>query len=662
MDRIALEPAIETSFHLPEITEDFFGTEVWVHIHGPGDARARVPAFYDGDGLWRVRYSPVRAGRYRIDRVTVGPEHVAAVHGLQQTEFDVAEDAVGDFVRVDAENPRRFTLDSGEPYFPIGHNVGWATLDEFQSYFDKMGAAGENWSRVWMAHWSALNLDWVPPRHGLQPVAENELSLEVAQTWDGIVAAAARNGIRFQMALQHHGQYTTRVNPAWDDNPWNKTKGGFLDDAAEFFTSERAKELTKLKYRYAVARWGYSAAVMAWELFNEVQWTDAYRNGDIEAIARWHTEMAEYIRSVDPHEHLVTTSSMPSDSPIYEAMDYYQPHRYRRDLIASVSAFDAPARELAKPIFYGEMGDMQAPNPRPDEDKYLHAMVWAGLMSGGSGAAQCWSWKQIEETDFYAQLQSVAEFIRQSGMAARGLAPTAVSVLSAERGPLVFAPQRDWARHAPAEVHVPADGGPISGLEAVSRYLHGSREKQDDGFPGWIRLRVNAPRRTTLAIEIGKVAKGGATARVLVDGRERAAREWPAAESDTEPGDQLIVDVPKGRHVIAVESVGADWFTIDSFTLADYAPALSALAAASGDAAVVWVYHRAGIYNPEGGVATAEGHLVIPKMETGRYQVVWWDTMSGTEIVREAAVARKGKLRLSVPPVNRDMAAYLVRQ
>ena len=117
--------------------------------------------------------------------------------------------------------------------------------------------------------------------------------------------------------------------------------------------------------------------------------------------------MAEYIRSVDPHEHLVTTSSMPADSPIYEAMDYYQPHRYRRDLIASVSAFDIPARQLAKPIFYGEMGDMKAPDPRSDDDTYIHALVWAGLMSGGAGAAQCWSWKQIEETGLATWLRKV---------------------------------------------------------------------------------------------------------------------------------------------------------------------------------------------------------------------------------------------------------------
>lgn len=81
---------------------------------------------------------------------------------------------------------------------------------------------------------------------------------------------AERHGIYFQLVLQHHGQYTT-TNSNWDENPWNAENGGFLNTPEEFLTSERAKELTRRKYRYIMARWSYSPQIMAWELFNEVQ-------------------------------------------------------------------------------------------------------------------------------------------------------------------------------------------------------------------------------------------------------------------------------------------------------------------------------------------------------------------------------------------------------
>ena len=100
------------------------------------------------------------------------------------------------------------------------------------------------------------------------------------------------------MTLQHHGQYSTTVDPNWPQNPFNTANGGFLSDPKQFFTDTTAKALTKRKYRYIVARWGYSPAVMAWELFNEVQFTDAAQNGQWANVAAWHWQisMAETLR------------------------------------------------------------------------------------------------------------------------------------------------------------------------------------------------------------------------------------------------------------------------------------------------------------------------------------------------------------------------------
>ena len=142
-----------------------------------------------------------------------------------------------------------------------------------------------------MDNWDGKNLDWP------KPGAFGQLSLSVAQKWDGIVAAAEQSGICFQMTLQHHGQYSSSVDPQWSGNPYNTANGGFLSNATQFFTNATAKALTKRKLRYAVARWGYSPAVMAWELFNEVQFTDAAQVGQWSIIGAWHDEMAQFIRS-----------------------------------------------------------------------------------------------------------------------------------------------------------------------------------------------------------------------------------------------------------------------------------------------------------------------------------------------------------------------------
>src|SRR5207302_1501019 len=131
----------------------------------------------------------------------------------------------------------------------------------------------------------------------------------VKRRWDEIVAAAEQSGIYLQIVLQHHGQYSSRVDSNWDINPWNAKNGGFLATPEEFFTNPRARALTRAKYRYILARWGYSPHILAWELFNEVQWTDAIRNQHADTVAAWHREMAAFLRQQDPNRHLITTSS-----------------------------------------------------------------------------------------------------------------------------------------------------------------------------------------------------------------------------------------------------------------------------------------------------------------------------------------------------------------
>jgi len=121
-----------------------------------------------------------------------------------------------------------------------------------------------------------MNLDWVSGT--TLPIGS--LSLDVARRWDATVAAAGEHGVYLQIALQHDGQYSSRTNPNWPENPWNKSRGGWLQSPEDFFTDPRAIALTKAKYRYIVARWGYSPYILAWELFNEVEWTDGMNRID----------------------------------------------------------------------------------------------------------------------------------------------------------------------------------------------------------------------------------------------------------------------------------------------------------------------------------------------------------------------------------------------
>ena len=317
------------------------------------------------------------------------------------------------FIRVDPSNPRRFITANGKRFFPRGEDVAWDTGSYYvTNIFWKMGAAHENWSRVWMDHWDGKNLDW-PASGPMLPTGQ--LNLAVAQKWDSIVAAAEQAGVHFQMTLQHHGQYSTTVDSNWGQNPYDSTNNigstnGFLTSPVQFFTNTTAMALTQRKLRYAVARWGYSTSIMAWELFNEVQYTDAGQTGQWGIIQSWHDAMALFLRSQDPYQHLITTSS-DLTQPIWDQCDFYTHHDYPTDVITGLrDATDITASQPVKPDYGAECATNGVPHYG------VNAPLWAGLMNGQSGAEMPWYWDSMDGENDYIYFRAESDFLTLSGL------------------------------------------------------------------------------------------------------------------------------------------------------------------------------------------------------------------------------------------------------
>ena len=178
-------PKIEASFNVTNLTTDPFDytvTDVRVQILQPDNSTVLLPAFFDGGTTWRVRHTPTMAGIYSVLGVTLNgsPLSVASLQPAAWTVAGPPTDA--GFIRVDPSNPRRFITGNGKRFFPRGEDVAWDTGSYYvTNIFWKMGAAHENWSRVWMDHWDGKNLDW--PAYG-PTLPPGQLNLTVAQKWD----------------------------------------------------------------------------------------------------------------------------------------------------------------------------------------------------------------------------------------------------------------------------------------------------------------------------------------------------------------------------------------------------------------------------------------------------------------------------------------------
>jgi len=670
-------PKIETSFHLPNLKGDPFDYEkvnVQVTLRKPDGGTVDVPAFFDGEDTWRMRYTPAAPGAYAVVTVKLNGE-TAHEEKLEPKEWTVGGDPQPGFLRVDRGDHSRFVFDNGARYFPLGHNQAWRSngLPDIPELFAKMSKAGENWSRVWMAHWGGTNLDWPADDRRLKP---GQIDLEAAKRWDSIVEAAEKNGIYFQMTLQHHGQYSSvkgyrysnNNNANWESNPYNVKNGGFLQNPEDFFTNREARALTKRKLYYILARWGYSPNVMAWELFNEVEGTDAGSGKLWDDIAMWHREMALFLRQYDGYRHLITTSAYPGvplDSPVWQTVDYIQQHAYPNDLISALGIADAKeAKRLDKPFFVGEFGPSNLQDP---QGAHLRVGLWASLMSGRSGAAEYWAWDTVEKHDLYGQFQSASAFLTASGLANRGdLVAAALPVETTERAALSFGPGGGW-ENATQNEFVVGTNGPPPGFGKFPAFLQGNAHRAM--MPKPLTFQVNYAQPGTFTVQVRQVAKAGAHLKVSVMGGKTVERDFPAASADYAPkaGQETVqVEVPAGAHTVVVENTGSDWLVPGRFTLSDYAPALAALGRTGKDFAVAWVYHREAVDAPaekEEELRAVTGKLTLPGLQKGRYRAVWWDTRAGKSLDEtELTVARdKESATLVTPPIKRDVALYVVK-
>jgi hypothetical protein len=165
---------------------------------------------------------------------------------------------------------------------------------------------------------------------------------------------------------------------------------------------------------------------MAWELFNEVEWTDAAsRDRNWPVIVAWHNEMAAYLRQLDPYRHLVTTSSAKNHPELYAAMDYFQPHAYPKDVFRELAAIKLLP---GKPGFFGEFG-RGIEKLNEDERGVVRDGLWAGLLSGHAGTAQYWFWERVVQLKLEDEFQRAARMVALSRMPERTNAqPRAVTL------------------------------------------------------------------------------------------------------------------------------------------------------------------------------------------------------------------------------------------
>ena len=389
-----------------------------------------VDAFYfeeyevDNENLLRERTNKKPSFRIRVSPQCGGTWDFTVTLAIRGSVVDkvsgyinVGNRNTGSRVLKVEENRRQtFKTVSGKNFAVVGENLCWndpiAYARRFGQYcidqMEYMSEFGGNMVRIWDYMDSGSRI-----KAGVHKMYQDSSAM-----WDAIFETAAEEGVYIDFVLMNHGEVSTLVDARWSASIFHANQGGYITNPVQFFTDRDTIDAFKTYIRYIVARWGYSEYVFSWELFNEINHTNGVM-ASLKDARNWLSEMADYIREIDPYKHMVSNSTgSPLEHPLatYSVFDFVFFHQYD---VYYPSSWETTQKNTwlayKKPVLFGEIGltgataQMAGGGTVTNDLTFFHQANWAGLMGGGGGTAMNWAWYELANVGGHFDYKVVSE-------------------------------------------------------------------------------------------------------------------------------------------------------------------------------------------------------------------------------------------------------------
>lgn len=401
----------------------------------PGGDSLVVPCFYQvpvsyeaqewiadaAHPSWMLRLSTERAGRHTV-RLKV--EDATGIWYGDPLEFQVRQGTARGRIFRDPDHPQYYRHSTGEPFYPLGINAGWNSIENYATILRNLSEAGASVFRYWQTPFNWQALEWSEDyyynyeglgRYNQEAAARSDSLLELCDSLD----------LFMQLCIFQHGPFSENVNEMWDSNPYNTANGGYVERAEEYFYNESCQTQTRKLLRYIVARWGYSRNLFAWEFFNEVQFTGNHNNQSelwFPGVVSWHSQMSRYVESIDPYDHLMTTSAAEGQLATLDTigtMDNLQYHLYDEEetLLSTQAALDKRfLSELENAsVINGEYGTRDGADTPFDMQRNA---IWNGIMT--QVPRYMWIWEHYLDPQWAALFSMPARFLADEDLATAG--------------------------------------------------------------------------------------------------------------------------------------------------------------------------------------------------------------------------------------------------
>lgn len=353
----------------------------------PSGVVLELPGFWDGEQNWKFRFTPNETGEWTYEMMATDTRGTGP---SLEGSLEVADSDHPGFLRIGdrvdpSYSPRYFAYEDGTPWYGRGHADldmslgGAAPGGDGLRKFSEMTEIGENYE-MWWPMWG----------NNFMQATYDDYAPAQMNIIDFVVRDAGSKGIALVYTIWGH-QFLRTPAHDWPDERWNFNGFSELTDIAGFFTDPEAWAWQENYYRYVIARWSYSPAIVMWQTITEINGTEAYDQTD-----PWHEKVNAYFQERDPYRHPTTaTMSGAVDWPQGHAvMDVPQVHLYHifgANPIADGAHFAEWTRRMwnreEKPNWIGEYGNsIQAFYP-----EFMHNANWTSLAAGSAMTPTEWN-------------------------------------------------------------------------------------------------------------------------------------------------------------------------------------------------------------------------------------------------------------------------------
>ena len=664
---------VEADFRMPDgkkvTVPGFFYQEYYLNA---GNKIEKV-----GEPVWKVRFTPVFAGKYSF--------YVKASnrgHEIQTTpaEFEcISFDTNHGFIKVSKSNPLYFDFSDGTSFFGIG--MDRIQADEGGCY-QRFSASGGNFNRLFLTNGKVdiqeLNPDPERPDRGL-----GKINLENSWNLDKLLELGENLGIYHMLTLTN--QYN--FNRQWEIHTYNRANGGILDSKNEYFTNEEAMQYFERYLRYLVARWGYSTAVFSWDLWNEY----SAMGIDADTAIPWHLRMTHYIDSLDVFDHIIHTNDGAfngyDEMHALKEMEIVSTNTYaNKDISYLASIWTRRMIEsFNKPYVLTEYGMGHNPPPgaygaMDPERRMVHNGLWSPFMNGSAATGMPWEANWLDHPIFYAFIQAVHKVVDDIPFSKRSWTQVNVSSFKfMDPHPAYYADiiVEGWPgnfrldREKTPEIFQIDENGRVLNQESLNAILTGIKE-QTDRATREVSFQVNYPSNGQFLTFVTELRDEEPVPQltVSVDGKKVLQKDLlPLSSMNYHPvmyNQYYTVDIPGGAHTITVSNTGGGRI-VTSFELKNYllknGPDLNVQGIQTNDFILLWLKNQKfTVLHEMVGIplaVQAEGILELAEVPEGTWLAEWVNTIDAEIIRTELVQSREGKLILNTPEVEKSVAIRL---